>query len=146
MSKSVTVRRGEKLPENMACMPFAVPVNSTIIVRPGDTYPENACADSITVEVPDDPPPQVYLIVPCEKGKGTHWVGFYGVLYHGPTSSTTHKQIPCALTLEDLVSLYNYTLGTRPTTLPPEGVESFKRLANTIAAWSAVPQPREAGR
>lgn len=147
MSKTVTVRRGETLPENMVGEPLVVrgtPVYPRYELKPGDEIPLNALEDSYTVEVHDDPP-QAYLIVPCEKGKGTHWNGKDGNLHYGFGERCDCKQIPCALTLEDLRLIRGHLAETGPK-ISLVTFELFGRLTATLAAWAAVPQAKEAGK
>lgn len=142
--RTVTVRRGGKLPENMVNESLVVwdkPIHHEL--KPGDEIPLNALEESYTVEVHDDPP-QAYLIVPCEPGKGTHWKESDGFMYCSSGGSCNHKQIPCPLTLEDLETLNKlaYRQCVRSDALPPVQ----QRLSATLAAWAAVPQAKEAGK
>lgn len=150
MSKTVTVKRGEKLPENMLSKSITVQrriiYNGTAILGPGDDVPTDAVCEFFTVEVTDDLPLQAYLIVPCEPGKGTHWHEQDDAQLWGCTKASafdsTHKQIPCPLTLEDLQTLKKFA--DRLCVSRDALTHARQRLTDTIAAWSAVPQPKEA--
>lgn len=133
MSKFVTVRRGERLPENMVGDSMTLSRRVRAEIKKGGIVPNDAEDTEYTVAVRDDP--QAYLMVPCADKTGGHYLHDNTCLYVGyARECQSYQQIPCALTLEDLRWAWGQT---------GDASDRERRFKATIAAWSAVPQAKE---